>query len=291
MNPFINRVCYTCIARLALYLSTLSSDNEREIVVKALELAERFAKVAKSSLDDYVELSAGIAEVVAEELGDPYSSVKRISMEAAFRLLPIAERYVSEGGDPLRRAASVAVAGNALDFATGVYSVSLSDFAAEFERRLREPFAIDHLDQLERDLEAAETVLYVLDNAGECVLDLPLVKLLSQRARIVVAARGAAVFNDATLAEAEEAGLGEYAKLTTTGCRVPGVSARRCSPDFLRLLAEADVAILKGQGNFQSFTEVAKIRGKPAYYLLVPKCEPVARYLGVPVGCKVAVRR
>ncbi|MEM1820427.1 MAG: ARMT1-like domain-containing protein, partial [Thermofilaceae archaeon] len=89
------------------------------------------------------------------------------------------------------------------DFATGVYSVSLSEFAAEFERRLREPFAIDHLDQLERDLEAAETVLYVLDNAGECVLDLPLVKLLSQRARIVVAARGAAVFNDATLAEAE----------------------------------------------------------------------------------------
>lgn len=291
MNPFLNRVCFTCIARLALYLSTLSSSDEREIVQRALELAERFAEAAKGSLDDYVELSSRIAEITAQELGDPYGPIKKISMEAAFRLLPMAECYVSGGRDALHRAASVATAGNALDFATGVYSVRLEEFAAEFERRLREPFAIDLLDQLEADLKSADAVLYVLDNAGECVLDAPLVKLLSQQAHVVVAARGAAVFNDSTLKEAEEAGLREHAELTTTGCRVPGVSTRRCSSEFLKLLSEADVVILKGQGNFQSFMEVAKVRRKPAYYLLVPKCEPVARFLGVPVGCKVAVKR
>jgi len=47
----------------------------------------------------------------------------------------------------------------------------------------------------------------------------------------------------------------------------------------------------RAQGNFQSFAEVAKVRSKPAFYLLVPKCGPVARYLGVPVGAKVALKK
>lgn len=272
-------------------MSTLTSSSEKEIVDGALELSEDFAKVAKGRLSDYVELSSSIAEAVAGRLGDPYALIKKVSMETATRLLPLAERYVSGGEDTLRRAASVAVTANALDFATGVYDVSLEVFAVEFERKLSEPFTVDHLDQLERDLEKAGTVLYVLDNAGECVLDLPLVKLFSGRAETIVAARGAPVFNDATSMEAEAAGLGKYAELTTTGCRVPGVSTLRCSAEFLQLLADADVVILKGQGNLQSFYEVAKVRGERAYYLLVPKCAPVARQLGVPVGSKVALAR
>jgi uncharacterized protein with ATP-grasp and redox domains len=182
---------------------------------------------------------------VAAVAGDPYAGIRKRSMEVAKRLLPAAERYVEEGGDPLRRAASVAAAANALDFATGVYSASLEAFEREFEGRLREPFAIDRVAELEEALKGAGSALYALDNAGECVLDLPLVKLLSERCSVTVAARGAPVFNDATIEEAREAGLDRYAELTT-GCRVPGVSASRCSPEFLRLLAESDIVLLKG---------------------------------------------
>ncbi len=291
MNPFLDYECFECIAKLALYIGRLSSNNVEGALRRASSLLEGFSRASLDSLDDYVELSARIAEHVATVAGDPYASIRRRSMEAAKRLLPAAERYVEEGEDPIRRAASAAAAANALDFATGVYTVSLEKFEEEFERRLREPFAVDQLDVLERALREAKSVLYVLDNAGECVLDLPLVKLLSERCKVTVAARGAPVFNDATLEEAKEADLGKYAELTTTGCRVPGVSAKRCSPDFLKLLAESDVVVLKGQGNFQSFTDIAKVRANPAFYLLVPKCGPVARYIGVPVGAKVAIEK
>lgn len=275
VNPFLDRECFECIAKLALYVGSISSGSGREAVEKALELAEIFAREGRGSLDDYVELSSKIAEAVARCLGDPYAAIRRASMELAFRLLPVAERYIRGGrGDELARAASVAVTGNALDFATGVFNASLERFEAEFEGGLREPFTIDHLGSLAEELEGARTVLYALDNAGECVLDLPLVKLLSEGRRVVVAARGAPVFNDATLVEAREAGLGSFAELTTTGCRVPGVSVRRCSSEFLRLLAEADVAILKGQGNFQSLNEVERVRRRPAYYLFVPSAAP-----------------
>ena len=291
MNPFLDYECFECIAKLALYIGRLSLNSVEEALRKSSVLIEGFARAALESLDDYVELSARIAEHVAAVVGDPYAEIRRRSMEVAKRLLPAVERYVEEGGDPLRRAASAAAAANALDFATGVYDASLERFEEEFERRLGEPFAVDQLGELKEALKGAGSVLYVLDNAGECVFDLPLVKLLSERCSVTVAARGAPVFNDATLEEAREAGLGKYAKLTTTGCRVPGVSARRCSPEFLKLLAESDVVVLKGQGNFQSFADVAKVRGRPAFYLLVPKCGPVARYLGVPVGAKVAVKK
>jgi uncharacterized protein with ATP-grasp and redox domains len=291
VNPFLDYECFECIAKLAFYIGKLSSSGVEDALRKSSALVEGFARAALESLDDYVELSARIAEHVATVAGDPYAGIRKRSMEVAKRLLPAAERYVEEGGDPLRRAASVAAAANALDFATGVYSASLEAFEREFEGRLREPFAIDHVAELEEALKGAGSALYVLDNAGECVFDLPLVKLLSERCSVTVAARGAPVFNDATIEEAREAGLDRYAELTTTGCRVPGVSASRCSPEFLKLLARSDVVVLKGQGNFQSFADVAKVRSKPAFYLLVPKCGPVARYLEVPVGAKVALKK
>ncbi len=291
VNPFLDYECFECNAKLALYLARLRHSSAPEAVRLASRLVEGFARAAYSALDDYVELSARIVDHIAATLGDPYAEVRRASMEVARRLLPLAEAFVEGSEDRLWGAVSVAVAGNALDFATGVYSVSLESFSEGFAGKLREPFGIDHTARLRERLEGARTVLYVLDNAGECVLDLPLVRLLSERADVVVAARGGPVFNDATIEEARGAGLGDYAELVTTGCRLPGVSARRCSREFLDLLAGSDLVILKGQGNYQSFYEVERVRRKPTFYLLVPKCRPVARHLGVEVGSKVALER
>lgn len=290
MNPFLDYTCFECLARLASHVARLASDEVEEAVLLSAKLMEGYSRALLTWLDDYVRLCEEVTEHTARILRvDPFRGVKEASMRMAIRLLPLAEEYVEEG-DELHRAAKVAIVANALDFGTGVYQVDLKEFEAEFLRKIKSSLAINDVDELRELARRASTILYVLDNAGECVLDLPLVRSLSRHARVVVAARGGATLNDATLEEAKQAGLSRYAELATTGASLPCISVRKCSREFLRLLAGADLALLKGQGNFQSFYEVIKVRRGPTFYLFTPKCEPVARFLRTRVGALVAYR-
>ncbi|MCD6357102.1 MAG: DUF89 family protein [Thermoproteales archaeon] len=290
MNPFLDYVCFECLAKLASYLGRLTGRGVEDAVITSAKLMEGYSRAMLTWLDDYVKLCKAVVEHTAKVVqGDPFMEVKEASMTVASKLLPLAESYV-RSGDELERAVKVAVAANALDFGTGVYSVDLREFEAGFLRKVEAPLAINDVAELEEAVQGADTILYVLDNAGECVLDLPLVRALSDYARVIVAARGGPVLNDATIVEAERAGLARYAELITTGARLPCISLEDCSPEFRKVLADADVAVLKGQGNFQSFYEVLKIRRKPTFYLFTPKCRPVAKLINADVGALVAYR-
>jgi len=291
-NPFLQPICFECISKFALNIGLLTNDSVEEAIRLAAELMGRYSDAIRTRMDDYVELCTAIFDITHSTLGDadPFAKIKEESMKVAKSLLPVAEGYVHGGGDEFERAVKVAVAANMLDFGTGVYNASLEAFRERFMAVVEQPLVLNHTSQLRQMLDDAGRVLYVLDNAGECVLDAPLVRLLAEKAEVVVAARGGPVMNDATLEEARAAGLDRYAELISTGARVPGVNVRRCSREFVEALSSADVAVLKGQGNFQSFYEVLKVRRGPTFYLLTPKCKPVADYLGVGVGSLVSYR-
>ena len=285
MNPFLDHVCFDCVSKYAYAVGGKVGRTRREKLEISARLMEGFSRAFVENIDDYVELCRAIFHhtfrVIGEDI-DPYAEIKERSME-------VAEEYIA-AGDQLERAVKVAVVANALDFGTGVYRVSLDEFRSRFREKLEEPFAVNHVQQLRDDLQNSTSVLYVLDNAGECVLDRLLIGLISRRRHVVVAARGGSVLNDATLEEAMRAELDQYGVLITTGLRLPCISLE-ADAVFLSHLREADIVILKGQGNFQSYYLIDKLRDKPTYYLFVPKCQPTSRVVGAPVHSLVVLKR
>ena len=125
----------------------------------------------------------------------------------------------------------------------------------------------------------ARSILYLADNAGEIAFDRLLIEQLTPK-RITLAVRGAAVINDATLADAHAVGVDEVVEVIDNGSDAPGTILDDCSPDFRRRFADADVIIAKGQANYETKSEA----GPRVFCLLQIKCLVIARDLGAPVG-------
>jgi len=244
----------------------------------------------RGDLTSYMELNKRFYDACVEVLGDfgYFDGIKRKSNELALKLIPIAKEYVSLGtsiNDRLRRAVKVSLVGNALDFGTGVYKISLEHFRQEFCNMLNAEIVLDESEELLGSLHNAKEILYVLDNAGEIVFDRLFIEEIKNLGKGVVAAvRGSKVQNDVTLTDASDVRLWEVAEVITTGCGVAGILLKSCSKEFLEYIKRADLVILKGQGNYQSVDEVLKLRNKGLAFLLRVKCNPVAKDLGVDVG-------
>ncbi|HHD81769.1 MAG TPA: DUF89 family protein, partial [Campylobacterales bacterium] len=58
-----------------------------------------------------------------------------------------------------------------------------------------------------------------------------------------------------------------------TSC--PGTPLRKCSTEFQRKFSRADLIISKGQGNFETLSEIAA----PIYFLLTVKCPVIANHI------------
>jgi uncharacterized protein with ATP-grasp and redox domains len=226
------------------------------------------------------EMGREIHRIIREETGDPdpYREVKERFNRFALGLLPGLRARVAASADPFATAVRLAVAGNIIDFAlTGNLG---EDVVTEtIEDTLTRPLAVDHLEALRRAAGEAAGILYLGDNAGEIVLDRLLLEQLP-RGKVTFVVRGAPVINDATLVDAEAAGLGEIATVVDNGADVPGTVLRVCSDDFRARFRRADLVISKGQGNYETLTDA----GRPVFHLLKVKCPVVAADIGCEVG-------
>ena len=97
------------------------------------------------------------------------------------------------------------------------------------------------------------------------------------------AVRSAPVLNDATAAEALASGVGEVARVVSTGCDMPGVLLAESSDEFLDLVQNADIVISKGQGNYETLSDCPR----DVFFLLKAKCPVIARSLGVELNAYV----
>ncbi|MEA3546217.1 MAG: ARMT1-like domain-containing protein, partial [Thermodesulfobacteriota bacterium] len=61
----------------------------------------------------------------------------------------------------------------------------------------------------------------------------------------------------------------------SNGTNCPGTPLSRCSAEFREAFNQADLIISKGQGNFETLSEVRA----PIYFLLSVKCPVVARHI------------
>jgi damage-control phosphatase, subfamily I len=219
-----------------------------------------------------------LREITGED--DPYRKTKELQNRMALRLLPRLKEEVANADDPLWTAARLAIAGNVIDLGVNG-KFTEEDLLREVHSALAGPFAGPQT-AFHREVEQAEKILYLADNAGEIVFDGLLLDLLPA-GRVTVAVRGFPVLNDATIAEARAAGLTERFEVIENGSDIPGTLLEECSEEFKKRYDAADLVLAKGQGNFETLS------GRPEniIFLFKAKCEVIARHAGVPVGTSV----
>jgi uncharacterized protein with ATP-grasp and redox domains len=214
---------------------------------------------------------------------DPYRAAKSRFTQLAMAILPELREQVKRSPQPLFAAAKAAIAANVIDL--GVKSALSEDQARE---TLRESLAVDVYGDFawfQRQVDEAREILYLADNAGEIAIDRLLIEALGPE-RVTLAVRGKAVINDATIGDARAAGLHEIVEVIDNGSDAPGTILDDCSDQFRERFRRADLIIAKGQGNFETLSEIdANI-----FFLLKVKCPVVAEHVGCAVGTHAGIR-
>jgi len=222
------------------------------------------------------ETGRDVYRIIAETTGirDPYQKIKKACTQQALELYPMLKQAVRDSADPLKTAVKAAIAGNVIDF--GI--TREFDLKKDVDDVLGQEFALDFFPEFRKKLGEVSEVLFLADNAGETVFDRVLIEEIKQP--VVYAVRERPIINDATVADALDAGIDKVAKVISSGCDVPGTHLNSCSPSFRRMFSRAEMIISKGQGNYECLSEVEG----PVFFLLKVKCNVVARDMGVREG-------
>jgi damage-control phosphatase, subfamily I len=267
--------CYACFVRQALSAARMVTDDEAEQQAVVTETLALLQDIPPGTTPP--EIALAVHRLVRERLGDgdPYAAVKAEGTRAALELYPRLKALVAESEDPLDAAVRVSIAGNIVDY--GV-SDDVPDLWATVERVMTAPFAIDDLDALRSELDAADRILYLADNAGETVFDRVLIEELTPP--VLYAVKGGPVLNDATRQDALAAGLDTCATIVENGSRAPGTILDLCSPKFRDAFDSAPLVIAKGQANYETLSDA----GPRVFCLLQAKCPVIADDMPAPVG-------
>ena len=283
--------CYICLLERALKIAQLAS-SDREKVVEVLKgvselLIREFTRESVPAI-----IGTKRERVISEILGieDPYRKLKEESNRVAAEI--VQEIFAEIDLDDIsyanfRRVMILAAAANAMEWFIRGHRFSLEIFDNEL-KAATENLAIDDSQTL-YGLVKGRNILYLLDNAGEAVVDLWVVRYLKKLAkRVVVGAKSRPVLNDITVDEARSIGFEEVADALIPTGEYVGVVLEYATEELRRELSIADVIIAKGMGSFETLTEYRL--GKPIFVILKAKCVPVARILGVEQG-KLVIKR
>lgn len=272
--------CYPCFVRQALDASRsagASEDQQYRVLREVLEALRGFDNDATPP-----EIAYRIHRIVREETGepDPFRAAKDAHTAEALSLYPRLKTMVAEAPVPLDMALRASIAGNIFD--VGVPHEH--DLEETIDKVLSDPLDAGDLNAFQGAVARARDILFLSDNAGETVFDRVLIEVLGKPVTYVV--KSGPILNDATRREALASGLDEVATIIESGSDAPGTVLDLCSRDLRQRFADADLIIAKGQANYEALSETSG----PMFFLLLVKCQVVARDLGLPVKSAVLKR-
>ncbi len=285
--------CAHCLLERAINQISLATDD-LDLQMRVVEAMTKFLgeNFSKDAVPSHIGTDRDL--LVQEMTGkDPYEALKRMSNKMALSILPELQELVAEqtdSKDRFRIAALIAAAANAIEFDVSGREFSLDELR-EILGNVESDLVIDQVDQFRELCEGANEILYLMDNAGEIVLDMILIKEIKQQGpRVIAVVKGGPVLNDATLVDAEEVALVECAdEVRDTGAPAIGVNLERDSDEFKKLFHSAELIVAKGMGNFESLTEFEP--ACPTVHIMRTKCNPVAEQVGVPRNKNVILIR
>ncbi|MDR3089006.1 MAG: ARMT1-like domain-containing protein [Desulfobulbaceae bacterium] len=277
--------CLPCYLRQALQTARLAGADEktaRGVVLAVAALLPTLTE-GRTPPENSMAVYAKITELTG--VADPYQAIKAASNREALTAVAALRPLLDQVENPLFLAIRFAIAGNIIDYG----AAARFDVEAAFRRCRELPLAVDDGGPLMARIQALrddEEVLYLCDNAGEIVYDrLLLEQIAKTKCRMAAVVKAGPIINDALVADAHVAGLGQYAEIIDNGAVCPGTPLALCSPDFRRRFARAALVIAKGQGNFESLSEGER----EIFFLLTIKCSVVGTHLAELAGLPEAL--
>ncbi len=264
--------CISCKVRQAVDVIGRATDDPS---LQERALKEMLRIIAGLSFDrPPVAVRRDVEIVVKNMLGvnDPYKPHKDFSNQVGKMLYPELKKIVRESDNPLKTAVRLAVTGNIIDF--GMFRLDEVDeqkIRDTIESAMREPSAVDDSDALVDRIHEADNILYIADNCGEQFFDRVLLEEIPKK-KITMVVRGNPILNDVTLKDAEFAELTEIVSVIGDGYDAPALILDQCNPEVRKHFLDADLVISKGQGNYESLSEVER----EVFFLLMVKCDMVA---------------
>lgn len=278
-------VCFDCI--LGKFLAQLKDrgpqtqeDFRRRFTAMAGELNENTTSPAL-----YYEGKKLLNDYIPDTEREVYGPLKRAFNRALLDMERELQARLDAAADPLALSLTLARAGNYLDVAC-VENISPDKLHELLNRASAETLEPHVYEAFKKDMDAASSLVYFTDNAGEAVLDKLCVRTLKRlypSLDITVVVRGGFVQSDITLEDAAEIGLTGEVRVIDSGVALPGAQLRYVSDEVLKAAEAADVIIAKGQGNFEGLGGC----GLNIYYLFLCKCRLFTERFSLPQfsGC------
>lgn len=210
--------------------------------------------------------------------GDPFVREKAAHNRFAMSLIPeLRERYRNDS-DVFLKMLRLSIAGNIIDSGVNA-AVESSDVLRSIDRSMETALDMKAVDRLRSAISESAAILYLGDNAGEIVFDRLFIECMPYE-NVTYVVRGAPVINDATQTDAQEVNMCDLVEVIDNGSDAPGTIVEDCSQQFRERFSSADVIIAKGQGNYETLSEV----NKNIFFLFQAKCPVIARDAGCAVG-------
>jgi len=273
--------CVPCFVRQVLDSVRMTTDDTRlheKVLREALSMASEMdlkqsPPAMAQKIHRFIRKMTGIS--------DPYLDVKNRFNKLALQMYHDLRMQIDTSTDPVETAVRLAIAGNIIDF--GVNSaVESSQVERTITESLTDPFDRESLEAFKHAVSRADEILYLGDNAGEIVFDRLLIEQLPCE-KITFVVKGGPILNDALVEDAQIVGLTDVVDVIDNGSDAPGTILENCSETFRRRFDQSDLIIAKGQGNYETLSDV----DKNIFFLVRPKCSVLARHLGREIGSLV----
>lgn len=268
-------------------------------LVRPLGNEAKTTEFLKKIMQMYIDAPAGVpspwfgpqvADLLHQMYGlelDRFRQEKLDSNRFVLERLDDIRRRVEAAQDPVLAGLQFAILGNYLDFSAlqGNVSYEKLDEMLSGAKDIDVTGAI--FDALRQDLETAERLLYLTDNAGEIGFDRVLAETLKKRypqLEITFCVRGSVTQNDATREDAAAVGL--PFPVIDNGNRVAGTQLELLSQEARTALEQADVILAKGMGN----TETMLGCGYNVYYAFLVKCPRFVQLFQRPLFTPMLIR-
>lgn len=281
-----NPMCISCVRQA----------QEKRVADKDVVLRVKFLELVENIFKEYGEKESTPAFV--ERINDAYVKVfggepdfteakSRYNQLLLSKEIEI-EAIITASAEPVKECIKYVCAANYIDFS------AVDDVNEKTLDGLLEKVQEDNISEAEylnfiNDLNKAKTLVYLIDNCGEIVLDKIFIKVLQNLypdIHITAVVRGGQAQNDCTMEEAIEVGLDKCVDCIDNGNRAPGTVLSRLSNAAAEAIRNADVIISKGQGNFESLYG----EGLNPYYMFLCKCNLFVQRFGLERFCSVFVR-
>lgn len=270
----INEKCLPCLINQVIKVANITNCSNRDDLYH--QVFEQLSKIDFNKSNP--EIIGMIFELVKKHLNneDPYQEIRQYYNNLFLQSYDDFDKKI----DSFKTAIKYAIIGNIIDFSP-INNQEITKIDDWFDNIDNLSLTIDHVDKLINDIKKAKTILYLGDNCGEICLDkllLKRIKQLNPNLKIYFGVRGKPVVNDSIESDAYEVGIDEYASIISNGDNSLGTILSRTSAQFNQIYQNCDFVIAKGQANFESLSE----ENKKIYFLLMVKCDVIAKYINVP---------